>query len=371
MKRSDIKLEESQKNYFINLKDSNLDSKDYSETYSAFSESMQMQVEVYEMSGLVEKFDNIQKNNISKNIIKAFFSYLLDTNDNDLLTDFVMKDINLSQARKMTKNYIKAYNFNNNSLLKLMQHSKYGKAFEFYLTFDAERWLSESKVQLKEIDLIYIDFLKLCCSNPKYQNHLITYKKNKKNLTSITASQIVFMRIQQQQKNKKDRNIVFETFFNPESNLSIDLSEEDAESLIKTDQEFSQKQEKKMIFDTNSMPIFSSQFNDEENKQNQLLLQKFDQICKNNIGKNITKGFFSFLLDKNNDLLTDFVLKDTPINYARRLVKNFIQSYNFNNNYLHKLIQHEKFEQLQMNIRDSKTRHPAQTKSKQEPVTYI
>ncbi|EAS05717.1 hypothetical protein TTHERM_01104870 (macronuclear) [Tetrahymena thermophila SB210] len=158
----------------------NLETKKFCQLESDFSESSQMQEEGYEMSDLIQKFENISKNNISKNIIKAFFAYLLDTKENDLLTDFAQKGMQPNQARKMAKNYVKSYSYNNNSLHKLIQHDKYGKAFEFYLTFEAEKWLQESKVLQKETHLIYIDFLKLCCSNPDYSNHIVTYKKNKK-----------------------------------------------------------------------------------------------------------------------------------------------------------------------------------------------
>ncbi|KAL4438561.1 hypothetical protein ABPG74_015459 [Tetrahymena malaccensis] len=163
----------------------NIESKKSCEVDSDFSESSQMQEEGYEMNNLIQKFENLSKNNISKNIIKAFFSYLLDTQNNDLLIDFAQKGMQPAQARKMAKNYIKTYSYNNNSLHKLIQHDKYGKAFEFYLTFEAEKWLSESKVQQKETHLIYIDFLKLCCSNPNYSDHIITYKKIKKSQFSI------------------------------------------------------------------------------------------------------------------------------------------------------------------------------------------
>ncbi|EAS05711.3 hypothetical protein TTHERM_01103820 (macronuclear) [Tetrahymena thermophila SB210] len=156
------------------------DSQELTEIDSSFSDNVQMQVEGFEMNDLLAKFECISKNNISKNIIKSFFSYLLDKKNNDLLTDFVEKGVQLTQARKMAKNYFKSYGFNNNSLNKLIQHPKYGKAFEFYLTFEAEIWLAGSKVQQKETHLIYIDFLKLCCSNLKYSDHLVTYKKNKK-----------------------------------------------------------------------------------------------------------------------------------------------------------------------------------------------
>ncbi|KAL4438566.1 hypothetical protein ABPG74_015464 [Tetrahymena malaccensis] len=149
--------------------------------YQECSDSFQMQLEGYEMSDLLEKFDNISKNNISKNIIKSFLSYLLDTKKNDLLTEFALKGTKPSYACKMAKNYFKLQSFNNKSLHKLIQHPKYGKAFEFYLTFEAERWLAGSKVQQKQTHLIYIDFLKLCCSNPKYQEYIISYKKSKKN----------------------------------------------------------------------------------------------------------------------------------------------------------------------------------------------
>ncbi|EAR99733.2 hypothetical protein TTHERM_00666090 (macronuclear) [Tetrahymena thermophila SB210] len=139
-----------------------------------------MQLEGYEMKDLLQRFDDLQKNNICKNVIKAFLNYLLNTKENDLLTDFVFKDTQPEQARKMAKNYFKSYSFNNSSLHKLIHHPKFGKAFEYYLTFEAEIWLAESKVQQKETHLIYIDFLKLCCSNPEYSSYLVTYKKNKK-----------------------------------------------------------------------------------------------------------------------------------------------------------------------------------------------
>ncbi|KAL4487231.1 hypothetical protein ABPG72_017950 [Tetrahymena utriculariae] len=172
-------------NQMSNQIQQNLETKKFCEADFDFSDTSQMQEEGYEMSDLIQKFESLSKNNISKNIIKAFFSYLLDTKDNDLLIDFAQKGMQPTQARKIAKNYIKSYSYNNNSLHKLIQHDKYGKAFEFYLTFEAEKWLSESKVQQKKTHLIYIDFLKLCCSNPNYSNHIVTYKKNKKSQFSI------------------------------------------------------------------------------------------------------------------------------------------------------------------------------------------
>ncbi|KAL4438567.1 hypothetical protein ABPG74_015465 [Tetrahymena malaccensis] len=158
----------------------NLERREICKANSQLSESFEMQFEGYQIKDLLQKFDNLQKNNISKNIIKAFFNYLLNIKQNDLLTDFVLKDTSINQALKMTKNYFKSYNFNNKSLHKLVNHPKFGKAFEYYLTFEAEIWLAESKVQQKETHLIYIDFLKLICSNSDYAAYLVTYKKNKK-----------------------------------------------------------------------------------------------------------------------------------------------------------------------------------------------
>ncbi|KAL4438576.1 hypothetical protein ABPG74_015474 [Tetrahymena malaccensis] len=158
----------------------NQERREICEANSYFSESFEMQFEGYEIKDLLQKFYNLQKNNISKNIIKAFFNYLLNTKQNDLLTDFVLKGTSPNQALKMTKYYFKSYNFNNKSLHKLVIHPKFGKAFEYYLTFEAEIWLAESKVQQKETHLIYIDFLKLICSNSEYASYLVTYKKNKK-----------------------------------------------------------------------------------------------------------------------------------------------------------------------------------------------
>jgi len=115
---------------------------------------------------LLNKFSEISKQNIARNIIKAFFTYLIDVKHNDLLTDFVAHSQNdKGNPRNIAKNYFKNMQFNNNSLRKLIDHPKYGKAFEFYLTFEAETWLANSRVRNRQDHLIFIDFMKLCCSN--------------------------------------------------------------------------------------------------------------------------------------------------------------------------------------------------------------
>ncbi|KAL4438569.1 hypothetical protein ABPG74_015467 [Tetrahymena malaccensis] len=144
----------------------------------------EIQEEGDENDNLQQKFLKISKSNISKNIIKAFFNYLLDKN-NDLLISFAMHGVQAQNAQKLAKNFVSCYVFNNNYLQKLIQHTKYGKAFEYYLTFEAENWLYKSKVQHKDDHLVYINFLKLCCSNPKYSELLISYKKGKKTLFNI------------------------------------------------------------------------------------------------------------------------------------------------------------------------------------------
>ncbi|EAR99737.2 hypothetical protein TTHERM_00666130 (macronuclear) [Tetrahymena thermophila SB210] len=153
----------------------------YESDSSVLNNSEFQDEEYYQNNDLLQKFEDISKNNICKNIIKAFFANLLDKN-NDLLTDFVFKGTSENNARKQTKKFTQSYNFNNNNLHKLIQHPRYGKAFEFYLTFEAEYWLEKSKVKQKEDHQIYINFLKLCCCNTDYSNRLIAYKKGKKTL---------------------------------------------------------------------------------------------------------------------------------------------------------------------------------------------
>ncbi|KAL4438581.1 hypothetical protein ABPG74_015479 [Tetrahymena malaccensis] len=169
--------------FFINQCDQQIyELKSQYESDSSLLNNSEFQEEEYlQNSNLLQKFEDISKNNICKNIIKAFFVYLLDKN-NDLLTDFVFKGTTHSNARKQAKNFAQSYNFNNKYLQKLIQHSRYGRAFEFYLTFEAEYWLEKSKVKQKEDHQIFINFLKLCCCNTDYSNRLTAYKKGKKNL---------------------------------------------------------------------------------------------------------------------------------------------------------------------------------------------
>ncbi|KAL4438572.1 hypothetical protein ABPG74_015470 [Tetrahymena malaccensis] len=172
---SEKKQKEVQQTSFQNYQSA--DSKNSSETDSFFNDCEGQE----ENNGLLLKLDTLDKNNISKNIIKAFFKYLLDKN-NDLLIDFALRGAQPAHARKLAKNFINSYNYNNNSLHKLIQHPKYGKAFEFYLTFEAQKWLFDSKVKQKEDHLVFINYLKLCCCNPDYANLLVVYKKIKKSL---------------------------------------------------------------------------------------------------------------------------------------------------------------------------------------------
>ncbi|KAL4487224.1 hypothetical protein ABPG72_017943 [Tetrahymena utriculariae] len=80
------------------------------------------------------------------------------------------------------------YNLNDNLRLKnlylhkLIQHSRYGKTFEFYLTFEAEYWLEKNKVKQKQDHQILKNFSKLCCCYTDYSNCLIAYQKGKKNV---------------------------------------------------------------------------------------------------------------------------------------------------------------------------------------------
>ncbi|KAL4438562.1 hypothetical protein ABPG74_015460 [Tetrahymena malaccensis] len=137
--------------------------------------------EEYEMDNLLNTFDSITKNNMNKNIIKAFFAFLLDKQNIDLITDFAENGtLESSQALKKAKNFCQKFNNNNKYLQKLILHPIYGKIFEFYLTFEAQKWLYESKVQEKDKHLVYINFLKLSCANKIYLNNLVKYNKPKK-----------------------------------------------------------------------------------------------------------------------------------------------------------------------------------------------
>ncbi|KAL4438571.1 hypothetical protein ABPG74_015469 [Tetrahymena malaccensis] len=146
---------------------------------SKVSQATESSEQELEMENLLNTFDHITKNNFSKNVIKSFFSFLLNKNNTDQVIEFVQNGQTFKQQQilKKFKNFSQNYNYNNNSLQKLILHPVFGKIFEFYLTFEAQKWLNESKVQQKDKHLIYINFLKLCCSNTSYLDKLTKYNK--------------------------------------------------------------------------------------------------------------------------------------------------------------------------------------------------
>jgi len=94
----------------------------------------------------VDSIPTVKNKNALKNLLKSFFNFLININNQEILADFIMEKP-YPYALKLVRKYFKNITFSNNDLLKILNHEKYSKALEYYLTFDAFEWLACSKVQ--------------------------------------------------------------------------------------------------------------------------------------------------------------------------------------------------------------------------------
>ncbi|EWS75969.1 hypothetical protein TTHERM_000158528 (macronuclear) [Tetrahymena thermophila SB210] len=118
-------------------------------------------------------------NNILKNIVKQFLNYLLREQNESLVSDFIFQKP-YSYCKRLIKKYFKNIKYNNQCLVKLVQHKQYGKGLEYFLTFDAYNELLISKVQNLNQHLQSIQFIKKCCVNRKLLGDINFYKRRYK-----------------------------------------------------------------------------------------------------------------------------------------------------------------------------------------------
>ncbi|KAL4502404.1 hypothetical protein ABPG72_011991 [Tetrahymena utriculariae] len=121
-------------------------------------------------------FKYMPSNNIVKNIIKQFLNYLLNEQNESLVSEFIFQKT-YDYCKKLIKKYFKDIKYNNQSLIKLVQHRQYGKGLEYFLTFDVYDQLLISKVQNLNQHLQYIEFIKKCCVNRKLLDKINFYKR--------------------------------------------------------------------------------------------------------------------------------------------------------------------------------------------------
>ncbi|KAL4491463.1 hypothetical protein ABPG72_008119 [Tetrahymena utriculariae] len=114
--------------------------------------------------------------NILKNIIKSFFNFLMQSKNQDSVTEFI-QNIPYKQIMKNVVKYKKQFKYNNQYLVRLLQSKKYSKIFEYYITFDILDWINSSKLKQLALHLECIDFLKQCCVDEKHLQTIGFYTK--------------------------------------------------------------------------------------------------------------------------------------------------------------------------------------------------
>ncbi|EAR89536.2 hypothetical protein TTHERM_00158530 (macronuclear) [Tetrahymena thermophila SB210] len=129
-------------------------------------------------SALNYKKDSKSNNNMTKNIIKQYFKFLINKKNSDLVSDFITNKP-IKYSIKLIKKYFDKINYNNYTLIKIIKHENYGKGFEYFLTFEVLDGLAKSRVQNVDEYSELINYLKECCSDHGKINDIHYYKKGK------------------------------------------------------------------------------------------------------------------------------------------------------------------------------------------------
>ncbi|KAL4510807.1 hypothetical protein ABPG72_004961 [Tetrahymena utriculariae] len=128
---------------------------------------------------LLSLYENIDKNNINKNILSSFLKYIYDKGDNIVLECLDSKSKELKTIRKELKNFTRNKNLNNNTINSFFNSSRYAEQFEYFLKFYAIDYFSQSKVKDKNSHYICIAFFLRCFSSSKLREKMVVYNKSK------------------------------------------------------------------------------------------------------------------------------------------------------------------------------------------------
>ncbi|KAL4435710.1 hypothetical protein ABPG74_018261 [Tetrahymena malaccensis] len=128
---------------------------------------------------LLSLYENVDKNNINKNILSSFLKYIFDKGDNVVLECLDSKSKELKTIRKELKNFTRSKNLNNNTINSFFNSSRYSEQFEYFLKFYAIDYFSQSKVKNKDSHYICIAFFLRCFSSSKLREKMVVYNKSK------------------------------------------------------------------------------------------------------------------------------------------------------------------------------------------------
>ncbi|KAL4470310.1 hypothetical protein ABPG74_011921 [Tetrahymena malaccensis] len=120
----------------------------------------------------------LKTNNLIKNILKQFYKFLIDKENIQLVSEFIIEKP-APYSVKLIKRYFERVNYNNFCLVKIIKHQNYGKGFEYFLTFEAVHELYKSKVKNIQEHIDCILYLKDCCVNQEQISEINFYRKNK------------------------------------------------------------------------------------------------------------------------------------------------------------------------------------------------
>ncbi|KAL4488412.1 hypothetical protein ABPG72_019262 [Tetrahymena utriculariae] len=165
---SSIQDERMSLNHDIELINQSVSFETEKKAYSLQSENDE-EIQLTDMKPFNENCDlsdflqiQISNPNITKNIIKSYFKFLINQKNKETVLYFVPNKKYQDLIRDIKK-YIKRYKFNNKYLARLLQSKGYNKIFEYYLTFDISDWLVASKISNIQQHQEIIEFLKECC----------------------------------------------------------------------------------------------------------------------------------------------------------------------------------------------------------------
>ncbi|EAR98963.1 hypothetical protein TTHERM_00997680 (macronuclear) [Tetrahymena thermophila SB210] len=223
---------------------------------STFGESNQSEIDFNDYSNIIQDIDftkeylaKAEKKNVVKNFVKAFKSFLNESENKDKVTQLLrMKEPKeLEQFRQRFSAYLKKKKFNNKLIKDLLMNQSYSAVFEFWLLNYAQDWLFiHSKVENKDSHLIMLQYFQKCIGQPDQLDKLKVLKNPRKQSFCISSTALTST----PHETTKHNRVITQSF----SGINII---EHSLNLLDSDQ--TQSQSKNSIAEFNILPSACSQ----------------------------------------------------------------------------------------------------------------
>ncbi|KAL4505947.1 hypothetical protein ABPG72_013708 [Tetrahymena utriculariae] len=130
----------------------------------SFEDNLKYYSDIYEVLSkdqIKQEYEQLQKSNFVKNIIRSFYLFILESGDEIVIESmFENQQKGIIQIRKEFQTFTRQKKFNQSTLNSLINSKRFGKIFYYFLKYYIYDWVISRSVKDLKSHVIFITYLK-------------------------------------------------------------------------------------------------------------------------------------------------------------------------------------------------------------------